>query len=73
MPYESARDLPRFIEMSQQLNALKLMRFLIPRDQRPNIGNLERQLNFLGDTVDRFYATLGRRNWGSTAVSVGGA
>jgi hypothetical protein len=63
MPYQSARDLPSFMEMSQQLASLKLLRFLIPKGERPKVKELEAQLNFLGDTVDKFYATLGPRNW----------
>ncbi len=63
MPYESAHDLPSFVEMQQQLNGFKLLRFVIPRDKRPDIKELERQLKYLGDTVDRFYDVLGSRNW----------
>jgi hypothetical protein len=63
MPYQSARDLPSFMEMSQQLSSLKLLRFLIPTNERPKVKELEAQLNLLGDTVDKFYAILGPRNW----------
>ena len=63
MPYQSARDLPSFVEMSQQLSSLKLLRFLIPKGERPKVKELEAQLNFLGDAVDKFYTVLGPRNW----------
>ena len=63
MPYQSARDLPSFVEMSQQLSSLKLLRFLIPRSERPKVKEVEAQPNFLGNTVDEFYAVLGPRNW----------
>jgi hypothetical protein len=63
MPYESAHDLPSFVEMQQQIKGLKLLRFLIPKDSRADIKELERQLKHLGDTVDRFYQVLGSRNW----------
>jgi hypothetical protein len=63
MPYESAHDLPSFVEMQQTLEGLKLFRFLIPKDKRPDVKELERQLKHLGDTVNRFYDVLGSRNW----------
>jgi hypothetical protein len=63
MPYKSARDLPSFVEMSQQLSSLKLLRLIIPKNERPKVKELGAQLNFLGDTVDKFYATLGPHNW----------
>src|SRR5215208_7114846 len=63
MPYQSARDLPSFVEMSQQLSSLKLLRFLIPKSERPKVKEVEAQLNFMGNTVDKFYAVLGPRNW----------
>lgn len=63
MPYESAHDLPSFIEMQEQIKGVKLLWFLIPRDKRQDVKELERQLKHLGDTVDRFYDVLGSRNW----------
>lgn len=63
MPYESAHDLPSFVEMQQLLQGFRLLRFLIPKGERPDIKELERQLKYLGDTVDRFYDVLGSRNW----------
>jgi hypothetical protein len=66
MPYESARDLPSFVEMSQQLASLKLLRFLLPKTERPKVKELEAQLRSMGDTVDKFYEVLGPR---ATAIS----
>jgi hypothetical protein len=63
MPYESARDLPSFVEMLQQVRSIKLLRFALPRNERQIARQLETQLHFLGDTVDRFYDALGPRNW----------
>jgi hypothetical protein len=63
MPYESAHDLPSFVEMSQNVRSIKLLRFMLPKDQRRTVKELETQLHFVGDTVDRFYAVLGPRNW----------
>jgi len=63
MPYESARDLPSFVEMLQQVRFIKLLRFALPRNERQMARQLETQLHFLGDTVDRFYDALGPRNW----------
>jgi hypothetical protein len=37
MPYESAHDLPSFVEMQQTVKGLKLLRFLIPKDRRPDV------------------------------------
>lgn len=42
---------------------MTLVRFLIPRDERPDVKALEEQLNYMGDTVDRFYAVLGAKHW----------
>lgn len=63
MPYESASDLPSFVELKRQLAALKALRPLIPRRDRPDVKDLERQLTHLSGTVDRFYEVLGERNW----------
>ena len=63
MPYESAHDLPSFVTLEQQLNGLRLLRFLLPRDQRALFKEIQGQVRLLGDTVDSFYAVLGPRNW----------
>lgn len=63
MDYRSAHDLPSFVELRDQLKGLKALQFLIPKDQRPDINELERQLRHMGDTVDNFYHILGPRNW----------
>lgn len=63
MPYESAHDLPSVMEMLQQIQGLKLLRFLVPKDTRGKIKEVEIQLKFLGDTVDQFYMVLGPKNW----------
>jgi hypothetical protein len=65
MSYQSAHDLPSFVEMQQQLKGLKCWQYVIPKDRRPDITELERQLNHLVDTVDRFYVVLGSRNGSS--------
>lgn len=63
MDYKSAHDLPSFMEMQDQLKDLNALQFLIPKDQRPDAEELERQLRHMGDTVDEFYRVLGPRNW----------
>lgn len=63
MPYQSAHDLPSFIELSKQLDALRFWHFLIPTNQRPDIAKMKAQLHRMGETVDRFYTMLGPRNW----------
>jgi hypothetical protein len=49
--------------MQQQIKGFRMFRFLIPKDKRPDIKELEHQLRYLGDTADRFYHVLGSRNW----------
>jgi len=63
MAYESAHDLPSFVELSKQFKGLKLLRFLLPKNQRSELKNLEAQLKEMGDTVDDFYKLLGGRHW----------
>ncbi|MEV0650168.1 hypothetical protein AB0I28_33405 [Phytomonospora sp. NPDC050363] len=61
--YGSARDLPSFRKMSQQIQAGKLITFFIARRQRAVLIDIERQMEHLADVVDRFYVRLGPRNW----------
>jgi hypothetical protein len=63
MAYDSAHDLPSFVELSKQLKGLKLLRFLLPKNQRDELKKLETQLKEMGDTVDDFYKLLGDRHW----------
>lgn len=63
MPYESARDLPTFVELESQLRAFRLLKWLLPREQRENLAKLGPQLEQLAATVDDFYARLGDRHW----------
>ncbi|WP_220209221.1 hypothetical protein [Reticulibacter mediterranei] len=51
------------MELSKQLNALKPLRFLLPKDQRGELEKLEAQLKQMVDTVDDFYKLLGDRHW----------
>lgn len=60
MPYGSARDLPKFREMEQQLSG---MRSLLPNKERHALDALPAQLDHLANTVDSFYTLLGPRNW----------
>src|SRR6266704_2018550 len=63
MAYDSAHDLPSFVELSNQLKGLKLLRFLLPKNQRDELKKLEAQIKELGDTVDDFYELLGEKHW----------
>lgn len=63
MPYGSARDLPTFIEMEQQLNDMGLLGFPLPEKDRQLPKDLSAQLDHLSATVDSFYDLLGSRNW----------
>lgn len=62
-PYGSARDLPSYRELAEQLRGAKLLTRFIARDQRANVLMVEEQLNHLTDVVDRFYERLGERHW----------
>lgn len=63
MPYVSARDLPVFVEMEQQLKAMRLLGLLLPKQDRETLRHLPAQLDYLSTTVDAFYDLLGPRNW----------
>lgn len=63
MPYDSARDLPTFVEMETQLRAARLLRWLLPREARKRLDDVRSQMNELADTVDDFYDRLGDRHW----------
>lgn len=62
-PYGSARDLPSVQEMEQQLAAFKLFGILLPKEQRKQVKELEREHRRITGLVDTFYALLGTRNW----------
>lgn len=63
MVYDSAHDLPSFVELLNQLKVLKLLGFLLPKNQRDKLKWLEAQIKELGDTVDDFYTLLGNKHW----------
>lgn len=63
MAYGSARDLPMFKEMEQQLVGMRLLKFLIPKEKRHLLKDLPAQLERITGTVDAFYALLGPRHW----------
>ncbi|MET9400909.1 hypothetical protein [Kitasatospora sp. NPDC002965] len=58
MTYESAHDLPSFVELRQQLALCRVL----PQQGR-DVKAMQRQVREIADTVDRFYALLGVRNW----------
>lgn len=63
MPYDSARDMPKFREVEQQLSVMRLMRSLLPEEEQHLLDAFPAQLDHMADTVDSFYALLGPRNW----------
>lgn len=63
MPYGSARDLPVFREMEQQLKTMRLLGLLLPKKQRALLKDLPVQIDRLTSTVDAFYDLLSPRNW----------
>ncbi|MGW5466119.1 hypothetical protein [Streptomyces sp. NPDC003996] len=62
MDYQSAHDLPSFVEMKRQLQGLRALS-LFSRKQRATVKTLEQQIKGLGDAVDEYYKVLGPRNW----------
>ncbi len=62
-PYGSARDLPSVKEMEQQMAAFRVLGFLLPKDQRQQLKDLEREHKRITGIVDAFYGLLGERNW----------
>ncbi len=62
-PYGSARDLPSFQEMFEQLQGAKVLTRFIARQERPRILQIERDVDRLVAVVDGFYERLGPRNW----------
>lgn len=61
--YGSARDLPSFQEMFEQLQGAKLLTRFVARQERPKVLQIERDLDRLVTVVDSFYDRLGPRNW----------
>lgn len=62
-PYGSAKDLPSYRELSQQIQGGKLLTLFIARDQRKKLIEVEEQIERLIRVVDDFYDRLGSRNW----------
>lgn len=63
MTYGSARDLPKMRELQQGLRLMRLARFLLPKDSRAGLRDMQKTLDHLTETVDAFYALLGPRHW----------
>ncbi|MCX4800041.1 hypothetical protein OG497_40160 [Streptomyces sp. NBC_01242] len=59
MSYESARDLPSFLELDRQLKLLRLL----GKAGREQAASIETQMRELADTVDAFYQLLGDKHW----------
>lgn len=62
-PYGSAKDLPSYQELSQQVQSGKLLTLFIARDQREKLIEIDEQIERLARIVDDFYFRLGSRNW----------
>ncbi|MCF3106974.1 hypothetical protein IPZ58_36270 [Streptomyces roseoverticillatus] len=59
MSYESARDLPSFLELDRQLKVLRLL----GKTGRERTASIKTQMRDLADTVDAFYQLLGDKHW----------
>lgn len=62
-PYGSAKDLPSYQELAQQIRSAKLLTRVFARGQRSQFIKVEEDLNDLIQVVDDFYERLGERNW----------
>ncbi|MBI4936110.1 MAG: hypothetical protein HY828_19720 [Actinobacteria bacterium] len=62
-PYGSAKDLPSYVELSQQIQGGKLLTRFVARGQRQKLIEIEEQMKRLTRVVDDFYDRLGERNW----------
>jgi len=62
-PYGSARDLPSVQEIERLLAGFRLLRLVLPKEQRQELAMVEREHRRITDRVDSFYALLGSRNW----------
>lgn len=62
-PYNSARDLPSFVEMEQQVRGCLFFMPFLGKKGRANLKEVRHELRRLPDIVDRFYERLGPRNW----------
>jgi len=49
--------------MEKQMAAFRLLGFLLPKDQRKQLKDLQREHRRVTEIVDTFYALLGARNW----------
>src|ERR1700741_2604088 len=61
--YETAMDMPSFMDLMEKLQAAKLLTLFIAQDKRPTLLDLEQQLKSYVATVDSFYDRLGDRHW----------
>ncbi|MFE3582670.1 hypothetical protein [Streptomyces vinaceus] len=59
MSYDSARDLPSFLELERQMKALRL--FAWP--MRARLKAMEREMREIAETVDAFYGLLSDKHW----------
>ena len=50
-------------EMEQKIAAYRLLGFLLSKDQRKQLKDLQREHRRITEIVDTFYALLGERNW----------
>ena len=63
MPYGSVRDLPTYIENDRLLQSMRWYRWLLPKEVRDELSDLQRGLERMAETIDSFYELLGPRNW----------
>lgn len=61
--YESAMDLPSFVELMESLRGAKAFTLFFARDKRREFLELERKIKEVAATVDTFYDRLGDRHW----------
>ena len=66
-PYQAACELPRFIELREQIGIFKPVAYVVGALTGRRLGReasqIESQLEHLTDLIDSFYGLLGERNW----------
>lgn len=61
--YESAMDMPSFIEMKTKVDGLSLFALMLSKEDRAFLKEGKTSMYGLARDVDQFYALLGSRHW----------
>jgi hypothetical protein len=61
--YQSAMDMPSFVELRKQMDGFAMLKWLLPKKERAEFEKLKKELPELAVLVDAFYDKLGARGW----------